>query len=386
MSERPYLDFYDNAGVTPMRQSVDPQLHAQRRRDLLIQLGVPPGLVRGTNVLELGCGPGVNAKYLGALSPKTITLVEGSTTGYRALENEWPRHKMSNVTTIMYNDDILRFAAQPECAGLYDLVICEGVLPWQDNPEKMFRSICSLVAPGGVLVVSCLDAIGYLSESVRRALLPLLAPGYAQRSVVEVAAQVAPAFEPHLATIAGRSRAADDWTIDSIIAPMGGKMFPIDQALQVAEEEGLQPLGSSPRFLVDRRWHKAVGGDHATAAQAAYWEHAHWNIDGAFVDPPTRRRNENMLLRGLCAQVHYSVEDWRRDPDRTNLLPVREAMAAVLNNTAVFGPSHPRVPNALRWYLDLLTPGTTVEQVASMPDVARSWFGNGQQYVSFVKL
>src|SRR5580692_434148 len=74
----------------------------------------------------------------------------------------------------------------------FDLVLAEGLIPFQNDPLGFARHIASFVRPGGVLVVTCVDSASAIGEIGRRLLANRIAPPsmpYAERR-----ARLAPVF------------------------------------------------------------------------------------------------------------------------------------------------------------------------------------------------
>jgi len=69
------------------------------------------------------------------------------------------------------------------------------------DPFALLASVARLVAPGGVLVITCIDAVSYFAETLRRLLANLLID---VSEPLEVRTRMCvQAFGPHLATLAG---------------------------------------------------------------------------------------------------------------------------------------------------------------------------------------
>ncbi len=254
-AERPFLDYYAANDISPVRQDVsDLQRHFDRRSSLYRSLRIVPGVVRGARVLEFGPGSGHNALYTASLGPQSYTLVDGNPRGVRdtraALTSMYGPSAPISVVESLVEDFVVETP--------FDLVLAENLIPFQRDPAAFVRRIASFVAPGGVLVITCVDSVSYLAEIGRRLIAWRLAPP--TLALVERVERLRPVFAPHLATLAAMSRPVDDWILDNITHPLVGQPFSIPQAL-AALDDGFDALGTSPEFALDLRWYKELVGD-----------------------------------------------------------------------------------------------------------------------------
>ena len=51
--------------------------------------------------------------------------------------------------------------------NIFDVVICECLLPQQNNPTEMARHCASFLDSGGIFVATCHDMVSTLSETLR---------------------------------------------------------------------------------------------------------------------------------------------------------------------------------------------------------------------------
>ena len=83
----------------------------------------------------------------------------------------------------------------------FDVVLCEGVIPLQLNPKAFLRHVAGFAAPGGVVVITCMDTVSQLSEIMRRVIGTLLV--HPDAPISEKLDILRPVFEPHLNTLKG---------------------------------------------------------------------------------------------------------------------------------------------------------------------------------------
>lgn len=292
------LDFYREHRVSPVTQDVtDRQAHFARRAHLYRSLGLPPMAIQGTSVLEVGPGSGENALYTLSLQPNvTYDLIEPNHVAAERLRALLPANLVNIVESKLEH-------IEPYPA--WDLVLCEGLLGLcGSDPLALLEKLTGFVKPGGVLVITCIDAISDHSEVLRRA----LAQKYINSSMTlaEKVEALRPVFTPHLATLKGMTRSVDDWIIDNILNPASiGPTFSIPDALTYLDGR-FEVLGCNPRFLMDWRWYKEAEAGNAWAIKS-YWKNCHNLLDYRRTSPE-REASENRDLMAQCAEKRACVK------------------------------------------------------------------------------
>jgi SAM-dependent methyltransferase len=248
---RAFLDFYAQTGFTPTRQKKwDKKAHFCIRKNLYQQLGVSSSDFKGRSILEIGPGNGHNALYWASLRPKEGALLDGTLTSLQDTKNllraNYPR---SQFTYIL--QDLNQFRKGEE----YDVVICEGTIPFQHNPIKFFKKIMKLVRPGGLMIVTCVDSVGVLADILRKFRGQWLALN--AKSIPEKVAILKKEFHQDLQMLSGMTRRVEDWVVDQIIHPWVGRLFSIENALDCVGKQ-FTVRGTSPNFIQDWRWHKQI--------------------------------------------------------------------------------------------------------------------------------
>ena len=326
------LDFYRQHGISPVAQDVsDLSAHFERRRGLYRSLGLSPLTIRGASVLEVGPGSGHNALYTLSLHPRSYVAAEPNPRGAEETRRTLAGARPGSVVVVEKAIEDFAWYYQ------FDVVFCEGLLGLCGaDPKALLEHVIKHVTPGGVLVITCIDAISDHAEVLRRAMAhPLIdrsAPLEEQLAVLR------PVFEPHLATLKGRTRSVDDWIIDNILNPASiGPTFSIPDACEALEGR-FDLMGCFPQFLTDWRWYKERPAGNGWAIDS-YWQQAH-NLYDYRVESGPRDRSENEELMARCLSVRQHINLCER-----------------MGVTKLF----------LEEFTDI------------------GWFGRGQQYLSFVK-
>jgi SAM-dependent methyltransferase len=348
------LDFYQQHGISPVRQDItDLPAHFARRAALYRSLGLPPMAVKGKTVLEVGPGGGENALYTLSLSPQVYIALEPNAAAREALR------ALAGPVLVDPRavEDVAPFPGQ-----LFDLVLCEGLLGLSGADSPALLEACARhVAIGGVLVITCIDAISDHAEVLRRACAQriLATEGLRTAALADQVARLHPVFAPHLATLSGMTRSVDDWILDNLLNPASiGPTFSMPEAL--AQLDGrFEVLGSSPRFLTDWRWYKRSSPGNPWAIEA-YWTQCHHLYD----------------YRDGRSVHHDYRGDWCARPREDNewLMARCQRLRDDLRAYEVSGLPLPAQFEDERSPLDH-------DPLSADP----GWFGRGQQYLSVVR-
>ncbi len=372
----PYLGFYTQNKISPVHQDVgDLDRHYARRDHLYRYLGIPPFAVGGKSVAEFGPGSGYNALYTTSLNPARYLLVDGNPTGLdeaRALLGGY-------FPTAGCHEFVLSRFQDFHTDERFDLVMCEGAIPHQDDPAGITRHIGGVVKPGGVLVITTGDYVGMLPEVLRRLIRTSLMPP--NTPVAEQVAALRPVFEPHLKTLSGMSRPVDDWILDNIVQGWTNPMYPVDRAIRALDGDFLI-YGGSPRFLTDGRWYKNIHGAQAQLNERAILQFERFGlsfIDGRLplfeVDVAVAR-----AVRSWCETVWWAMVDIEtKGLDRW--AEVAESCGRIADALRAAAPETATGLDEARTYFD--RPGARDPRTHF--DRFLPLFGQGQQYVSFVK-
>ena len=270
-------------------------------------------------------------------------------------------------------------AAQP-----FDLVLCEGLVgaSGHSDPGTLIRSVAAHVRMDGVLVLTCIEYVAYLSEMLRR-LLGIELAGRTQ-ALSERTAALLPVFAPHLDSLRGMTRRHDDWIIDNLINPASVEgLVTLDDCVRHLAEN-FDVLSTSPRFIVDWAWYKeaaAEAGFFNRVALECYWRNVHNFMDYRSIAAP-RPEAENRSSTQRCAEIHHQIRAY----EGTRSASVRQQIVAnvrALQREVTAGL--PAVAEALAevdaW---LSAPRVDADAVRDSRKFG-TWFGRAATYVSLVR-
>ena len=390
-----FLKFYGDNHISPVDQQLhDLNRHFGQRIGLYRSLGLGPLAFKGRDVLEVAPGSGHNAIVTASFGARSLDLVEPNPAGFDKMVTLFKAQSAPHSHVRFFNQSLEDYPVDAS----YDIVLCEGLLPGLSTQDTVLPLLAQRVRPGGVLVVTCADAVSVLFETLRRYLARLILVGRGleldgrddRASAVIVLSE---AFTPHLNTLRGMSRCVADWVWDNLLNPAATSMassceFSILKALDEVGNDFFY-YGSSPVFLADWSWYKATPLDAQTFNQCyrqSYLQQRHnllhthetGSIDTAQVEPLYRHCQQFSAMLEARSNEQWtkiSPEQIRRD-----LMPVRGVLE-ILESTDLG-----RSIAALREYLQLLDAGQcpTPAAVAAMGAFA-SAFGRGQQYLSMMR-
>lgn len=368
------LTFYRANRVSPVGQAIqDLDAHFRRRRSLYQMLGLSPLAVRGRRVIEFGPGSGHNPLHTASLRPASYVLVDGNDTGIAETKALLEAHGL-------YGDGVRQvkslFLDHPQSPD-YDLVLCEGVTNIQKDPAALVRHIAGFVAPGGILVVTCVDAVSFLSEICRRLLARLVAlPDLPLDRRLEL---VRPYFADHVCALPGMSRFPDHWAIDVLLVPSLGRFWGIGETIGQLDDR-FDLFGASPRFSADWRWYKTVDGEFNGPAIDEFHRRHHVLLDHRHL-PDAASADETRVLATACDEACTAMQDAIERPEPPDLSDVLAAMARVRDPVAALAPATLPAVEDFMSILEDWRPGRELRRAAAFAP----WFGRGQQYLSLVR-
>ena len=366
-----FLDAYKTYESVPTRQDISNLDAHLRRRDALYRtLGIVPAHLEGKQLLEFGPGSGENSIFLASSKPSRYTLVDGTESSIRSLQEIRAKY-YPHINAEMVHAEFLQFQSVEK----YDAVFCEGAIPTQADPIPLLQHIASFVKPGGVLVITTVDAVSFLSEAIRRFLARIYI-GSPQLDISHVP-KLVEFFKNDLDTLKGMSRKREDWVIDQIIHPWNGPPFSMADAIATLGSN-FSAHGTSPRFFSDWRWYKSIHQEDdgfSTALLASYYSEVHNFLDWRFSLPAADMDSNNNLL-ALSRQVYdleFAMETGKKPFDST---PMVSLLKKIWDECTQL---HEDTRLSLAKAIQAISSKSPVEQCDLL-----GWWGRGQQYLSFV--
>ena len=371
-----FLKFYENLKISPVSQDIsDFQKHVARRTALYRQLGLLPLTFRNAEVLEVGPGSGHNSIVTAGFKPRRLVLVEPNSTGFQAVTALF--RDFTDIP-IEIHHALLENYAEP---GLFDIVLCEGLVPGLDHKEAFLDQLDARVTPGGVLVITCYDSVSILFESLRRLIGKILI-----RDVVGIEDRInilTQAFGSHLASLKGMTRSPRDWVLDNLLAPPVFNVkdyFSVGQAISFFADR-YYFYQSSPSFLSNYAWYKELSSEpsefnHNYIDQFRANQHNLIHYQQESLSP--RAGELNIELEKGCSELAGLAQQ-----DMIEAGVVVSLLERIRRNLG----QHMLATAALNEVMALFESGEFIpEKIAVDYPAFRAAFGRGQQYVSLLKV
>lgn len=367
---RPFLDFYEKHKIIPTKLNIDSQSEFFTQRDHLFKsLGVPPVLLSGKNVFELGPETGQKATHLLSMHPMSYVAVENNPMSLEATQAAIERCKYSGNAEVVDQD----FLA---CESLmqFDLVLAELVLSTQSNPEHFLKNLLAIAIDQGIVVFTCCDPISMLSETLRKAIT--LNEDLVDGDLKSSSIRIASFFKQDLDHLKGMNRSRTNWAIDQLINPWIGPLLSIPDAIASLGSERVFH-GSSPRFIDDYRWYKdpkiSVKSLNENAIQN-YWEKCHNFLDSR-LPRSIQDVNFNRVLYTICGDLYSEVyaNGWNKDSHSE----VLKICSKLKDHICDLGKV---INNSLDAFIDYWQSGN-VTRLAEF----RPFWGRATQYISVIK-
>jgi SAM-dependent methyltransferase len=375
------VEFYRRHGISPVRQDIsDLDAHFSRRAGLYRQLGLLPSTFKGRSVLEIGPGSGFNSVFTATLEPSRYVLLEGNPAGVTDIERLF-----SAFPVLRDRIEIASSLVEDYRSGeQFDIVLCEGMLALAGmaDPAALLRTVAGFVGSGGVLVITCIDAISDFAETLRRLCGQLLIDP--ADALAEQAARLTPVFSPHLATLPGMSRRHDDWVIDNLLNPASiGPYLSIPDAIATIRD-GFEFYAASPHYCSDWRWYKSLTPG-ATAYNARgieqYWANAHNLLDCTRLFA-ARDPSLNRALYRQCEATRDLIRDYETRRDPATVGAIRDSLDGVEASVRLFSAA---IADAIREVRALVATAPPDAKAIAVSPRFGPWFGRGQQYLSFTR-
>lgn len=378
-----FIDYYNTNNIIPVSQDLTDLDRFIFRRNYLYQtLGLPLARIKNLNVIEFGPGGGYNAVATSRFGPERYVFVDATAASIAELHKKQAAAQFNARNVEIVESNIFDY----QDTRRYDLVICEGVIPGQNDPYRMIRQVGSFCEPGGLFFTTTTSASSLLSEICRRVLRPsIMTKGRTFREQTRIGADV---FRSHLQNLATSTRPVEDWVQDSILQDwqLGEYIFTMVDAITALGDE-FEFYSSSPRFLFDDRWYKQVNSGSLSASGLLKQQYP---LISAFL----------LDFRIPLRSVHQIS-----DTDRMAAIEALSKSAFTIHNVIMNENSYDRLEDFLAVLAELakalpkefeITKDSLLDFSAASRKYAagdlkadfrsfEKWWGRGQQYLGLVK-
>ena len=257
------LAYYQQNRFNPVPIALEDQAawdsHFAKRLNLYQRhLGIPLSLLRDRSILELGCNTGENALVLASVGAN-LTLVEPNKRALPPLKALFKKFGLEERIVALLQEDADSFKSNTQ----YDVVLAEGFVYTLANRDEMVQKIGSLLAPGGLAVISFNDRYGGLLEMTRRMLLWRACQLAAIDDVhSEASLQLARQLYGQDFARLNASRPFEAWWKDTLVNPLfvSAYLWSYPELLSLVERAGCEFYSSSPGWTSAEHfaWYKDV--------------------------------------------------------------------------------------------------------------------------------
>jgi len=378
---RPYVDYYGKHDISPFPDIVDINMkrHFQQRESLYRYLGIVPSFLEGKNIIEFGPGNGVNSLYTMSLKPANYVLVDANQKGVDNCNANFEKfYPLANNYEVINS-----LVEELKAEKLYDLAICEAIIPDQVNPSAFSRLLGNHVKPGGLYIITCNDVVSGISELLRCLVSILIVDeGMTFSEQVDSLTSV---FGSHLSTLKAMTRSHKDWVIDNIFNVEHWRdslLFSIAEAIEALGDQ-FSFHGASPCFSSSWRWYKDIDtteDQFNSQAHLNYLRNVHNFIDYR-TTCPERSVLENKLLMEKCENIKQAIAGFSRIRSSENFSTVQMEIESLLPMIKDFSPL---TANSLEDFLDKITGNFPASKTLKF-NAFEGWWGRGMQYASFIR-
>jgi len=232
--------------------------HCAKRLNLYQRhLGIPLSLLRDRSALEFGCGSGENSLVLASVGAN-LTLAEPNEQALPQLKALFKRFELEERIVELLPQDIDSFKSKIK----YDIVLAEGFLFTLPNRDEMVQKIGSLLAPGGLAVISFNDRYGGLLEMTKRLLLWRACQLAGADAHSEASLEIAKRLYGQDFTQLNASRPFQAWWKDTLVNPLysSAYLWSFPELLSLVEKAGCEFHSTSPKWNMSDNftWYKNI--------------------------------------------------------------------------------------------------------------------------------
>lgn len=375
------LDFYEEYQMAPEVRE-DEESFCKKRQKLYRQLGIPLISFRNAEVVEFGPNRGYNALTLltgfyGKIDGiQHIDLVEPNPYGREEMQKLFQDRQIPEERYSIYPDMLEDF----KCIDKkYDFIIAEEFIHCIETWKDLIEGIKSNASDNTIIIVTCTSEIGLYIERMKRLAARYMVRDLSDRE--EKLKELERIFEPQLRSLKWMSRSFRSYILDMFFDEIlwcENVMSIVDAIDAFGEEYDL--LGCSQNIFIDHSWFKDISYDYISSYKEQYHKKKHMYMTAGYVQEEIRTIQENNELEQAVIKANRMAASYEKDQtlDLCAFQTVIESVTKYARNE--------RVERFNKEFLEILRKLDKKESVnLSDYTVWSETFGEGSQYVSFVK-
>lgn len=372
-----WLEYYAEHEISPVRQDLsDINRHFAKREKLYRQLGLPCVIFEGKKILEVGPGSGYNTLAFFSWGG-VCTLIEPNKAGIKEMKKLFRDYQIPRERYVI-EECVIEEARIEE---KFDIVIAEGFLHAVDNHEEIILKLSDLVKEGGVIVITCMDAIGMFVEQMKRLICHILI-----KNIEDYETQVKMCvnfFEGQMKYARGMSRSIEDWVKDDMLNPTfnNSKILSIENALDIFPEN-FSLLGSSQKIFTDYSWYKDLEHNEREILKQQYKLKRH-NLLMTGLEESVLSMEDSLFLESKVTEIRRYATEYEKEYSNIYLEKIENNLYAVRHVLEKIGRVCLEFADETRKIISRLKEGESV----NFPEYQTfySAIGRTQQYLSMVK-
>lgn len=368
------LEFYLKQNITTEHVDFENQNeYFRKRKNLYRQLGVPMLAIKGSDILEVGPGPGHNSIPLiiwgGAGS---IDLVEPNPVAVKDLEYNFKQMGIAKTLYTVYPVTLEEYCSEKK----YDMVIAEGYVQSAENWKEFMTMLKTFTKKNSIVIVTCMDELGMYLERMKR---------FTGRYIVkdiqgfdEKKKKLIEIFGESLKTLRGMTRSVEEWVMDIIFcdSTISDNFMSIKDAILLFQEE-FDVLGCSQNIFTDYSWYKDLDYDYIASYIEQYDCKRNMFLVAGECEECQGGAAANRKLAKLIRDINQETIDIEQN--NKNLSDLYEMINQITECT--LSVTVKQYNKELKDILQGLEKGNEVD-IAKYP-VWNTSFGKSMQYISF---
>lgn len=375
--KRAFIDYYNKEKILPVRQNINDPRFLATRSFLYSRLGAPLRFLKGIEIIEFGPGGGFNAIATSQYKPSQYYFVEGSNLGIEQL-NDFVRRELIHADEIkIFHLNFLDFNINKK----FDLVIAEGCIPGQIEPQRFLRHISSFVSKDGLIITTTISKSSVLSEMLRSLYALLIKDSFQNNDTfVEFLEKE---FSTHLSNLGTNTRLIKDWVLDNILntCHKDGVNFSLLDAAKVLP--GFEIVSSSPTFFLDLTWYKKykfIHSDFCKKLSSQIPRFEFFLLDSRIEEQDLLvLLNEEVLHVFNCVEYAFD-EIFKVLSLNHSEININQVYIALENLIATLPPKFSKTKSGILDFMHFLKSEKKVDYKFAE---FKTFWGRGQQYVSF---